>query len=109
MNVNAISDREPDELRAYSDPLRAIFLSQRATFVNRYSAQLKACGGDHKNVKMGKNNPVFANMITVLSEFPVVIEYLRCSGFDSYGLNAAELVSYIFCEFFMILDEFRPN
>lgn len=95
MNVNAISDREPDELRGYSDPLRAILLSQRSTFVNRYSAQLKACGGDHKSVRMGKDNPVFANMITVMSEFPVVIEYLRCSGFDSYGLDATEIVSCI--------------
>ncbi|KAI6184694.1 Zinc finger, C4 type [Aphelenchoides bicaudatus] len=91
MNVNAISDREPDELRAFSDPLRAIVLACRATFVNRYASQLKSCGGNHNNVRMGKDNPVFANMITVMSEFPVVVDYLRTSGFTSYGLDSMEI------------------
>jgi hypothetical protein len=36
--------------------LRQIMVAQRATFVNRYAAQLQAYGGDHALVRMGKDN-----------------------------------------------------
>jgi hypothetical protein len=42
---------------------------------------------------MGKDNPVFANMVTVSSEFPVLVEYLKSSGFEAYGLDSLEIVS----------------
>lgn len=51
MNVGAIADRNPDELRCYSENLRSILLSQRSTFVNRYAVQLKACGGNSVSLR----------------------------------------------------------
>lgn len=91
MNLDAITERNPDELRNFPEALRAIVFSQRSTFVNRYATQLKANGGDHKLVRMGKDNPVFANLVTVVSEFPVLLAYLKTSGFETYGLNPVEI------------------
>ncbi|KAI6184698.1 hypothetical protein M3Y97_00624100 [Aphelenchoides bicaudatus] len=102
MNINAVFVRSTDEYRAFEpdSPLRTILLSQRATFVNRYTSQLKAYNNDHAAVKLGQSNPTFnSTIITVSSEFHVLKEYLNAVGFREMGLttsNYKELAAHLF-------------
>ncbi|KAI6195961.1 Nuclear receptor domain-containing protein [Aphelenchoides besseyi] len=93
MNLNAIVERDADEYRCFpvNSPIRKALMAQKASFVNRYTAHLNLCAGDHTLVRMGKENPQLANIVTVKSEFPVLIQYLVGSGFEDCDLNQQEI------------------
>lgn len=75
--------------------LNELLKAQRSTFTNRYAAHLQAYFGDGARIKMGIKNPNFADTnLTVACEFPVLIEYLRISGFESAGLTRSEMVIF---------------
>ncbi|KAI6238647.1 hypothetical protein M3Y99_00669000 [Aphelenchoides fujianensis] len=89
MEISAIVEREPEEFRSFSveSPVRKVLIAQRATFVNRYAAQLRACAGNHALVRMGCENRRLANMVTVAAEFPVLLDFLVASGIEDCGLE----------------------
>lgn len=95
MNISAVFVRSTDEYKAFDpdSPLRNILLSQRATFVNRYTSQLRAHGGNHNLVRLGVENPSFkTTLMTISSEFFVLKEYLLASGFQELGLSPSKFV-----------------
>lgn len=54
-----------------------VVTSQRATFVNRFKAIIRSCGGDQKAISMGKENPDFNCSINALiSEVNVLNQYM---------------------------------
>ncbi|KAI6223855.1 hypothetical protein M3Y95_00820600 [Aphelenchoides besseyi] len=93
MNVYAVAEREIDVYSCFDadSPIRKALVAKKASFVNRYVFQLNLCAGDHTLVRMGKENPKFANIVTVKSEFPVLIQYLVESGFKDCDLNEQEI------------------
>ncbi|KAI6238450.1 Nuclear receptor domain-containing protein [Aphelenchoides fujianensis] len=89
MEISAIVEREPDEFRCFSadSPIRKLLIAQRATFVNRYASQLRACAGNHALIRMGSEQQRFVNHVTVGAEFPVLLEFLVASGIEECGLE----------------------
>ncbi|KAI6240567.1 Nuclear receptor domain-containing protein [Aphelenchoides fujianensis] len=89
MEISAIVEREPDEFRCFSadSPIRKLLIAQRATFVNRYASQLRACAGNHALIRMGSEQQRFVNHVTVGAEFPVLFEFLVASGIEDCGLE----------------------
>ncbi|KAI6184697.1 Nuclear receptor domain-containing protein [Aphelenchoides bicaudatus] len=104
MEISAIFVQSNDEFRSFAldSPLRKILLAQRATFVNRYSAQLKAYGNDHTVLQLGVENPTFSQTTaTIASEFSVLLEYLLTTGFATdLGLSMQEIVTLAKANFY---------
>lgn len=104
MEISAIFVQSNDEFRSFAldSPLRKILLAQRATFVNRYAAHLKAYGNDHTAVQLGIENPTFGQTtLAIASEFSVLAEYLLTTGFATdLGLSMPEMLAFAKANFY---------
>jgi hypothetical protein len=96
MDIGSIFVQSNDEFRSFAldSPLRKVLLAQRATFVNRYAAHLKAYSNDHTAVQLGIENPSFSQTTAAIaSEFSVLLEYLLTTGFATdLGLSMPEMI-----------------
>ncbi|KAI6189168.1 Nuclear receptor domain-containing protein [Aphelenchoides besseyi] len=93
MVISAVSIQRPKESTSTSDGfLQQLLHCRRAIYVNRYRSTLKAYAGQHKLIRFGKQNPNFLHTtLAAHSEYAVLREYLRSSGFPEIGIDGIQL------------------
>ncbi|KAI6229373.1 Nuclear receptor domain-containing protein [Aphelenchoides besseyi] len=93
MVISAVSIQRPEESTSTSDGfLQQLLHCRRAIYVNRYRSTLKAYAGQHKLIRFGKQNPNFLHTtLAAHSEYAVLREYLRSSGFPEIGIDGIQL------------------
>ncbi|KAI6204646.1 hypothetical protein M3Y94_00700200 [Aphelenchoides besseyi] len=59
-----------------------VVVAQRSTYLSRYQSLIRSYGGNQAITKMGVENPTCLHIsIAVASEVPVLLEYLKVTGF----------------------------
>ncbi|KAI6170790.1 CRE-NHR-38 protein [Aphelenchoides bicaudatus] len=94
MRIQAIVVRTTDDMRCFDSApmLKRIYLAQRGTFVNRYSAHLKYCHGNKDLVLFGVEDPIYKDIERgMFTEYYVLEQFVRESGFIDLGFTPLEI------------------
>ncbi|KAI6224138.1 hypothetical protein M3Y95_00851500 [Aphelenchoides besseyi] len=113
MIVNSVCSSRVSEMSDTSELWR-ITMAQRATFVNRFNAIIKAYGTSEGVSPVGYENPAFSHTITAMrAEISVLVDYMRASGFNNLGLSVIEFTHltralfYPWCTFQCLMNTLR--
>ncbi|KAI6172814.1 Nuclear receptor domain-containing protein [Aphelenchoides besseyi] len=68
-----------------------VVVAQRSTYLSRYQSLIRSYGGNQAITKMGVENPTCLHIsIAVASEVPVLLDYLKATGFKEIAEHEDE-------------------